>query len=138
MSDCTTIPGELEIHTAPREPVTDPTLGIDLPEPAGPAPAHRLVAIGDSLTHGFMSAAIYRTDVSWPAIVAYEDINAAQAGTWTQWTIPLQSFADQGINLTNVDTLAVGLGTKAGLAGPGGSGTIYIDDIRLYRSQPQP
>ena len=73
-----------------------------------------------------------------PAVVAYEDINAAQAGTWTQWTIPLQSFADQGINLTNVDTLAVGLGTKAGLAGPGGSGTIYIDDIRLYRSQPQP
>ncbi len=33
---------------------------------------HRLVTIGDSLTHGFMSAAIYRTDLSWPAITAYE------------------------------------------------------------------
>jgi hypothetical protein len=72
MSDCTSIPTELEIHTAPRRPVTDPTLGIDVAEPAGPEPAHRLVTVGDSLSHGFMSAAIYRTDVSWPAIVAYE------------------------------------------------------------------
>ncbi|MBN2315341.1 MAG: LamG domain-containing protein [Sedimentisphaerales bacterium] len=68
------------------------------------------------------------------AVVAYEDANAAQKGTWTQWTISLQAFTDQGINLTNVDTIAVGLGTKASLSAPGGSGTIYIDDIRLYRS----
>jgi len=68
-----------------------------------------------------------------PAVVAYEDANAAQTGTWTQWTIPLQAFADQGTHLTDVDTIAVGLGTKAGLAAPGGSGTMYIDDLRLYR-----
>jgi hypothetical protein len=30
-----------------------------------------------------------------------------------------------------VDTIAVGLGDKAGVASSGGSGTIYIDDIRL-------
>ena len=35
-------------------------------------PAHRLVTIGDSLTQGFMSAAVFRTDLSWPAVVAYE------------------------------------------------------------------
>lgn len=69
-----------------------------------------------------------------PAIVAYEDANAAQQRTWTQWIIPLQAFTDQGITLTHVDTIAVGLGTKAGMAATGGSGTIYIDDIRLYRS----
>jgi hypothetical protein len=72
MSDCSTIPAELEINTAPRPPVTDPTLGIDVPAPGGSESLHRLVTIGDSLTHGFMSAAIYRTDISWPAIVAYE------------------------------------------------------------------
>ena len=33
---------------------------------------HRLVTVGDSLTHGFMSAAVHRTDLSWPAIAAYE------------------------------------------------------------------
>jgi hypothetical protein len=30
------------------------------------------VAIGDSLTHGFQSAAIFNTDLSHPAIIAYE------------------------------------------------------------------
>ena len=66
------IPGEVEIHTSPREPVTDPTLGIQVEAPdVGPA-MHRLVTVGDSLAHGFMSAAFHRTDLSWPAIVAFE------------------------------------------------------------------
>ena len=68
-----------------------------------------------------------------PAVAAYDDPDAATAGAWRQWRIPLQLFADQGINLTNVDKLAIGLGTKSGMAAPGGSGTLYIDDIRLYR-----
>jgi len=66
-----------------------------------------------------------------PAIVAYDDPSAATTTTWTKWTIPLQAVADQGINLTNVDTMAIGLGTKAGIAASGGSGTLYIDDIAL-------
>jgi hypothetical protein len=44
----------------------------------------------------------------------------------------LQAFADQGINLTNVNKIAIGLGSKAGPA-TGGTGTMYIDDIRLYQ-----
>jgi hypothetical protein len=71
-----------------------------------------------------------------PAIAAHDDSNAAKNGLWNQWVIPLQAFADQGINLTNVDKIAIGLGTKSGMAAPGGLGTIYIDDIRLYRSDP--
>jgi hypothetical protein len=47
--------------------------------------------------------------------------------------IPLQSLADKGINLTNVDRLALGLGTRGNMTTPGGSGKMYIDDIRLYR-----
>jgi hypothetical protein len=68
-----------------------------------------------------------------PALVAHDNPNVALTGLWTQWEISLQTFADQGINLTNVDQVAIGMGTKAGTAGPGGTGTIYIDDIRLYR-----
>jgi hypothetical protein len=68
------------------------------------------------------------------AVAAYDDANAARAGVWTQWTIPLQTFTDQGVDLANVDTLAIGLGAKAGTTGAGGTGTMYIDDIRLYRS----
>ncbi|MEJ2703653.1 MAG: hypothetical protein P8Z79_14540 [Sedimentisphaerales bacterium] len=68
-----------------------------------------------------------------PAVVANDDVNAAKAVAWTQWVVSLQAFADQGINLANVNTLAIGLGTKSGKTSSGGSGTIYIDDIHLYR-----
>jgi hypothetical protein len=33
---------------------------------------HRLVVIGDSLTHGFQSGAIYNTELAYGAIVAHE------------------------------------------------------------------
>jgi hypothetical protein len=57
-----------------REPVFDPILGQPLDEiPGGePEPPHRLVAIGDSLSHGFQSGAVFNTDISYPAIIAYE------------------------------------------------------------------
>jgi hypothetical protein len=67
-----------------------------------------------------------------PAVVANTDPAAATVGFWAEWRIALQAFADQGINLTNVDKLAIGLGSKGGAAA-GGSGTMFIDDIRLYR-----
>jgi len=47
--------------------------------------------------------------------------------------IPLQAFAEQGINLTNVDKIAIGLGTKGNMTVPGGSGKMFFDDIRLYQ-----
>lgn len=61
----------------PRVPIFDPTVGIPTVDIDGPwtghgTPSHRLVAIGDSLLQGFQSGAIYRTDVSVPAIVAHE------------------------------------------------------------------
>jgi hypothetical protein len=61
--------------------------------------------------------------------------NAAQVISWTEWTIDLQLFADQGVNLANVNTIAIGLGNKKNPAA-GGSGTMYFDDIRLYRPAP--
>jgi hypothetical protein len=68
-----------------------------------------------------------------PAIVVHDNPAAAQVDTWTEWIIPLQTFANQGIVLTNVDKIAIGLGTKGNVTAPGGSGKVYIDDIRLYR-----
>jgi hypothetical protein len=67
------------------------------------------------------------------AVVPYENPAAATLDTWTEWTIPLQTFADQGVNLADVDSIAIGLGAKSGVASSGGSGTVYFDDIRLYR-----
>jgi len=66
------------------------------------------------------------------AVVTHDNPNAAQIDNWTQWTIDLQAFADQGVNLANVNTIAIGFGDKNNpLAG--GSGMMYFDDIRLYR-----
>ncbi|MEU5260357.1 hypothetical protein [Amycolatopsis sp. NPDC021455] len=57
-----------------REPAWDPTLNEEVPRNwnAGHKPRHRLVTIGDSLTHGFQSGSVFHTDVSYPAIIAYE------------------------------------------------------------------
>jgi hypothetical protein len=68
-----------------------------------------------------------------PAVVANDDPAAATIDDWTEWRVPLQDFADQGINLRNVDKIAIGLGSKSGMPVVGGTGTVYIDDIRLYR-----
>jgi hypothetical protein len=70
-----------------------------------------------------------------PAVVYHDNPNAAQIDTWTEWVIPLQFFAEQGINLTDVDSIAIGFGTKGNITAPGGSGKVYFDDIRLYRSR---
>jgi hypothetical protein len=66
-----------------------------------------------------------------PAIVAHDDPEVIAGSGWKQWMVPLQAFTDQGINLGNVDKIAIGLGSKSGLAAPGGSGTVFVDDIRL-------
>jgi hypothetical protein len=68
-----------------------------------------------------------------PAVVVHDDPAAAQIDTWTEWIIPLQAFADQGIVLTNVDRIAIGMGTRGNMTVPGGSGKMFFDDIRLYR-----
>jgi len=71
------------------------------------------------------------------AVVTHNNPNAVLIDEWTEWTIDLQLFADQGVNLANVNTIAIGLGNKKNPVA-GGSGTIYIDDIRLLRPLPEP
>jgi len=74
-----------------------------------------------------------RLYVAVNGVAVYNDDTAvAQTTIWTEWVIPLQAFADQGVDLTNVNTISIGLGDKNNVA-VGGSGVIYIDDLRLYR-----
>src|SRR5215210_9528561 len=65
-------PAEVKVSDEPREPVEDPTLGILFEVDREGTPRNRLVTIGDSLTHGFQSGAIFNTDLSWPMIIARE------------------------------------------------------------------
>jgi len=71
-----------------------------------------------------------------PAVVVHNDPAAAQINAWTEWIIPVQAFADQGITLTNIDKIAIGLGNKGNMTIPGGTGKIFIDDIRLLKPEP--
>jgi len=66
------------------------------------------------------------------AVVYNEDPDAVLKPGWTEWVIELQAFADQGVNLANVNTITIGFGTK-GSPVAGGSGQMYVDDIRLIR-----
>jgi hypothetical protein len=65
------------------------------------------------------------------AVVNHDNPNAALTGSWTEWNIDLQAFADQGVKLSNVSSITIGLGNKANPVA-GGSGIMYFDDIRLY------
>jgi len=64
------------------------------------------------------------------AVVAHDDPDASQISIWSGWNIELQAFADQGVDLANVNTIAIGLGDKTNPQA-GGSGKMYFDDIRL-------
>jgi hypothetical protein len=67
------------------------------------------------------------------SIVYHDDPQASLIDVWTEWRIDLQAFAEQGVDLTNVDSIAIGIGAQGNMTTPGGSGKMYFDDIRLYR-----
>ena len=66
-----------------------------------------------------------------PVIVNHPYPAQIQVADWQQWAINLDSFADGGVVLSNVDSIAIGFGDKNNLRA-GGSGTVIFDDIRLY------
>ncbi len=64
------------------------------------------------------------------AAVYYDNPDATKIPLWTGWNISLKAFADQGVNLSSVNTITIGFGDKNNIQA-GGSGKVYFDDIRL-------
>jgi hypothetical protein len=91
---------------------------------------------GDSTNDAELMYVAVSNSTGTPAVVVHNNPAAATIAAWTEWVIPLQVFADKGINLTNVDRIAIGLGTRGNTTTPGGSGKMYFDDIRLNRPAP--
>jgi hypothetical protein len=56
--------------------------------------------------------------------VTNDNPDAALTTSWTEWNIDLHAF---GVNLSNVNTITLGLSSVTG-----GTGIMYFDDIRLY------
>jgi len=71
------------------------------------------------------------------AVVYHDNPDAVMTIDWVEWKIDLQEFANQGVNLTDVNTIGIGFGDRSNPQ-PGGSGTMYFDDIRLYPPPPEP
>jgi len=63
------------------------------------------------------------------AVVYHNDPAATQLSGWTEWVIDLAAF---GVDLTNVNTITIGIGTQNSPEA-GGTGTMYFDDIRLIK-----
>jgi len=68
--------------------------------------------------------------------VTYGDYEGEEAShiteaSWHEWFIILQDFNDGGIDLTDVNSIAIGFGIEGDEIG-GGYGFVYFDDIRLY------
>jgi hypothetical protein len=53
------------------------------------------------------------------------DPNDIKQEQWLEWNIPLQDFADQGVDLSKIEELIIGVDCQYWL------GTIYFDDVRL-------
>jgi hypothetical protein len=86
----------------------------------------------DTLTIWFRGAAGNAAETLYVALngnarVDNDDPDAATNTSWTEWNISLQAFADQGVNLANVNSITLGLSSVTG-----GTGMMYFDDIRLY------
>ncbi|KPK41728.1 MAG: hypothetical protein AMJ65_08895 [Phycisphaerae bacterium SG8_4] len=64
------------------------------------------------------------------AVVYHDDASTTQLAGWNEWVIDLAAF---GIDLTNVNSITIGIGTRNAPSPTGGAGTMYFDDIRLYR-----
>ena len=64
------------------------------------------------------------------AVVYHDDPAVAQIGRWTEWVVEQVAFA--GVDLTTVDTITIGFGTK-GSPAAGGAGAMLFDDIRLVK-----
>jgi hypothetical protein len=65
------------------------------------------------------------------ATVLHPDATVIGTAKWTEWKIPLSSFA--GVNLAKVKRITIGLGDKTDPKA-GGAGLIFVDDIYVIKS----
>lgn len=106
--------------------VGDPDTGVDLGSYVYNDPEPMYVGLKDS-----DSNAIWYYPGSNDA--NYADPCATRIGTWTEWRIDLNDFVVQGVDVCDVRKIYIGIGDKNNPSSSG-SGTVFIDDIRLYLS----
>ncbi len=69
------------------------------------------------------------------AVVVHPDAEAVQATAWQKWQIALADVQTVGVDVAAVKKMVIGVGDRNNPQ-PGGTGRIYIDDIRLTKRMP--
>jgi hypothetical protein len=69
------------------------------------------------------------------AVVTHPDPNAVLSTQWQKWDIALADVRAAGLDVAVVKKMVIGVGDR-GSPESGGTGKIYIDDIRLTRRRP--
>jgi len=93
--------------------------------------AWQVVAIGDDPQTANGPADLYvAVQDSTGKTATATNLTIVTSAAWTQWKIPLSSFA--GVNMSKVKKLYLGVGNRA-TPTQGGAGRLYIDDIGFGR-----
>ncbi len=99
-----------------------------------PGPLDMVLDIGMPVNSSEETYLIIEDNAGNFAVVTNPEGNiATRASNWTSWQVMLSDVADQSVDLTQIQSLKIGVGNKLA-PGAGGTGKIFIDDIRLYPS----
>jgi hypothetical protein len=64
-----------------------------------------------------------------------DNSDAVLSNDWLRWDISLSIFEDADVDLEAVEKLTIGVGSRTAPQ-QNGAGTLYFDDVRLYRASP--
>ncbi len=68
-------------------------------------------------------------------VVSGSDPRLTITGAWERWDIPLSGPSAAGVNLGSIKKVTIGVGDRVSPKA-GGTGKLYIDDLRLTRTAP--
>lgn len=101
-----------------------------------PGPLEKVLDIGMPANSSEEMYVIVEDSAGKSAVVVNPEGNiATRASNWTSWQVMLSDVADQGVDLTQIQSLKIGIGNKLN-PNAGDKGKIFIDDIQLYPLAP--
>ena len=68
------------------------------------------------------------------AVATHPDSAVLTSAQWVEWKIPLKVFSDGGVSVTAVKKMYIGAGDREAPKA-GGAGSMYVDDIRVIKSE---
>jgi len=101
-----------------------------------PGPLEKVLDIGMPTNSSEEMYVIIEDIAGNSAVIVNPEGNlATRASNWTSWQIMLSDVADRGVDLSQIQSLKIGVGNKLNPT-VGDEGKMFIDDIRLHYTGP--